>query len=121
MLFAFGPSAFAAAFGERWRSAGELARALAPYIALHFVASPLAVVTMAWRAQAWGLRLALVGQVMFLAALALGLHLGGPVGAAWGVSMAMVVYFSYYFYRLATWRHIPTLPAQTEAPHAAGA
>ena len=56
------PAAFAAAFGEPWREAGELARALAPYIGVHFVASPLAVVTMAWRAQAWALKLALVGQ-----------------------------------------------------------
>ena len=101
LLLVFGPELFAFAFGERWREAGSLARALAPYIGLHFVASPLAVVTLAWGAQAWALRLALVGQVMFLGALALGLSLGGAVGGAWAVSGAMAVYFGWYFWSLA--------------------
>jgi O-antigen/teichoic acid export membrane protein len=99
-----GPVLFAAVFGEPWRPAGELARALAPYIALHFVASPLAVVTMAWQAQAWALRLALVGQCLFLAALAAGLSWGGPVAAAWAVSAVMAVYFGWYFRALLAWR-----------------
>lgn len=120
LLFVAGPALFAAVFGERWRVAGELARALSPYIALHFVASPLAVVTMAWRAQAWALRLALVGQALFLVSLALGLKLGGLMGAAWGVSAAMAAYFGFYFWRLATWRDIPA-PADAEARDAAGA
>ena len=103
MLLAFGPALFAVVFGERWREAGELARALAPYIALHFVASPLAVVTLAWHAQGWALRLALVGQVVFLGALWLGLQLGGLRGAAWTVSAAMLPYFVFYFWSLANW------------------
>ena len=69
-LWLFAPAAFAWAFGEPWRDAGELAHALALYIGLHFVASPLAVVTMAWGAQAWALKLSLVGQGLFIAALA---------------------------------------------------
>jgi O-antigen/teichoic acid export membrane protein/acetyltransferase-like isoleucine patch superfamily enzyme len=69
-LLAAGPALFAWAFGEPWREAGVLARSLAPYLALHFVASPLAVVTLAWNAQAWALRFALVGQLLFVAALA---------------------------------------------------
>jgi O-antigen/teichoic acid export membrane protein len=107
VLLAAGPALFAWAFGERWREAGELARALAPYIAAHFVASPLAVVTLAWRAQAWALRLALVGQAAFVAALLLGQHLGGLLGAAWAVSGAMVLYFGWYFWKLATWAEVP--------------
>jgi hypothetical protein len=67
------------------------------------VAAPLAVVTMAWGAQAWALRLALWGQAAFVGALALGLHLGGLAGAGWGVSAAMAGYFGWYFWRLATW------------------
>lgn len=106
VLLAGGPALFAAAFGEPWRPAGELARALAPYIALHFVASPLAVVTMAWGAQAWALRLALVGQGVFLAALAGGLAWGGLVGAGWAVSAAMALYFGWYFHALATWKPV---------------
>lgn len=102
-LWWLGPWAFAWLFGPSWREAGELASALSLYIGLHFVAAPLAVVTMAWQAQAWALKLALVGQLAFVAALALGLHLGGLVGAGWAVSLAMLGYFGHYFVRLATW------------------
>lgn len=107
LLVAAGPPLFAWAFGPSWREAGELARALAPYIGVHFVASPLAVVTMAWGAQAWALKLALVGQAMFLGALALGLSFGGLTGGAWAVSAATVLYFGWYFWSLATWREVP--------------
>ena len=102
-LWLFAPAAFAAAFGEPWRDAGELARALALYIGLHFVASPLSVVTMAWGAQAWALKLSLVGQALFVAALAAGLALGGLNGAGWAVSGAMAFYFGWFFWKLATW------------------
>ena len=107
-LWCLGPALFAWAFGPEWRDAGELARALAVYIGLHFIASPLGVVTMAWQAQAWALRLALLGQVLFVVALALGLAWGGLAGAGWAVSGAMALYFGWYFSRLATW---PVLPA----------
>jgi O-antigen/teichoic acid export membrane protein len=107
LLWLAAPAAFALAFGEAWREAGELARALALYIGLHFVASPLAVVTMAWGAQAWALKLALAGQALFVAALAAGLALGGLNGAGWAVSAAMLLYFGWYFWRLATWPVAP--------------
>ena len=103
VLWAFAPWAFERLFGSEWRGAGELARTLGLYIGVHFVAAPLAVVTLAWGAQAWALRLALVGQVAFVAALAAGLKLGGLAGAGWAVSIAMTLYFGYYFVRLATW------------------
>lgn len=102
LLMLGGPSLFAQVFGEPWREAGTLACALAPYLALHFVASPLAVVTMAWQAQSWALRLALWGQGLFLLGLAGGLLLGGLEGAGWGVSLTMTGYFAYYL--LALWR-----------------
>lgn len=104
LLMLAGPDLFAWVFGEPWRGSGELARALAPYLAFHFVASPLAVVTMAWGAQAWALKLALVGQVLFLLALVLGLHWGGLIGAGWAVSLAMAGYFGYYLWALWNWR-----------------
>lgn len=107
VLMLWGPGLFAWAFGERWTEAGVLARATALYIALHFIASPLAVVTMAWRAQAWALRLALIGQVVFFAGLLSGLALGGLAGAGWGVSVTMLAYFAYYFWALANWKDIP--------------
>ena len=62
---------------------------------------------MAWKAQAWGLRLALVGQLMFVFGLVAGLYLGGLIGAAWGVSAAMVAYFGYFFWALANWKDFP--------------
>jgi len=102
-LALLGPWLFECLFGPGWREAGELARVLAPYIGAHFVAAPLAVVTMAWGAQAWALRLALWGQLAFVAALAGGLHLGGLQGAGAAVSAAMVFYFGWYVWRLATW------------------
>ena len=103
LVLGFAPWAFEAAFGAPWRGAGELARCLAVYVGLHFVASPLSVVTMAWGAQAWALRLALVGQLMFVAALAAGLAIGGLSGAGWSVSAAMLLYFGWFYWRLATW------------------
>ncbi len=102
-LWLVAPEAFAWAFGEAWREAGELARALALYIGVHFVASPLSVVTMAWGAQAWALKLSLVGQSLFVGALAAGLAIGGLNAAGWAVSGAMCVYFGWYFWKLATW------------------
>ena len=103
LLWALGPWAFERAFGAAWRDAGDLARALAVYIGMHFIASPLAVVTMAWNAQAWALKLALLGQGLFVAALAAGLWWRGLQGAGWAVSAAMTLYFGWYFWRLATW------------------
>jgi O-antigen/teichoic acid export membrane protein len=102
-LWLAGPWAFARLFGEEWRAAGELARGLALYIGVHFVASPLAVVTMAWNAQGWALRYSMLGQLMFLAGLAAGLAMGGLQGAGWGVSAATLLYFGWYFWKLATW------------------
>lgn len=103
LLWTLGPWAFEWVFGAAWRDAGDLARALALYIGVHFIASPLAVVTMAWQAQAWALKLALVGQGVFLFALAAGLSWRGLQGAGWAVSLAMALFFGWYFWRLATW------------------
>ena len=80
------------------------------------VAAPLAVVTLAWGAQAWALRLALVGQVAFVAALAAGLRLGGLAGAGWGVSAAMTLYFGWYFLKLATWPLAPESTSNEDTP-----
>lgn len=108
-----GPWLFAQVFGPDWRDAGHLARALAPYIAAHFVAAPLAVVTMAWQAQRWALHWAIVGQVAFIAALVLGLRQGGLIAGAWAVSAAMLLYFGIYFWTLARWRDMPSSAADS--------
>jgi O-antigen/teichoic acid export membrane protein len=103
LLMLAGPTLFAWAFGESWREAGYLAQALGPYLALHFVASPLGVVTMAWRAQAWALRLSVLGLLLFAGGLIVGLAIGGLVAAGWGVSVAMLGYFGYYLGTLWRW------------------
>jgi O-antigen/teichoic acid export membrane protein len=102
-LWIWAPDGFVWIFGTPWREAGELARALALYIGVHFVASPLAVVTMAWQAQHWALRLAVIGQLAFVAALAVGLVRGQLVLAGWTVSAVTSVYFGFYFWKLAHW------------------
>ncbi|BCN40100.1 translocase [Alicycliphilus denitrificans] len=107
VLLLWGPGLFAWAFGAQWEGAGALARGLALYIGLHFVASPLSVVTLAWRAQPWALRLSMAGQAAFFAGLCAGLAWDGLQGAAWGVSAAMAAYFLYYFKALAFWSDIP--------------
>ncbi len=107
VLMLWGPWLFTTVFGPQWSEAGPLVRAIAPYIAVHFIASPLSVTTLAWRAQAWALRLALVGQLAFFPGLLIGLALGGLEGAAWGISASMLPYFAYYFLALAHWKHIP--------------
>jgi O-antigen/teichoic acid export membrane protein len=109
-LWWLAPLVFVWAFGPQWAEAGDLASALSVYIGLHFVAAPLAVVTMAWQAQAWALRLALVGQAMFVLALAAGLAWGGLRGAGCAVSAGMALYFGWYFFKLATWPVLP-MPA----------
>jgi hypothetical protein len=78
------------------------------------VASPLAVVTMAWGAQAWALKMSLAGQAGFVLALALGLGLGSLTLAAWCVSAIMSLYFALYFWKLATWP-VPALSAGAPA------
>ncbi len=102
-LWIWAPDGFVWVFGTPWREAGELARALALYIGVHFVASPLAVVTMAWQAQGWALRLAVIGQLAFVIALAVGLARGQLVVAGWTVSAVTSVYFGVYFWKLAHW------------------
>lgn len=101
-----GPTVLPWALGAGWESSGPLAPMLALYIGVHFVASPLAVVTMAWEAQAWALRMSLVGQAVFVAAVALGLTWGPEAGlaqAGLAVSGAMAVFYGAYFWRLAWW------------------
>ena len=107
VLLLWGPNLFTWVFGAQWGDAGALARGLSLYIGLHFIASPLSVVTLVWRAQPWALRLSFVGQAVFFTGLAAGLHWGGIEGAAWGVSATMAAYFFYYFWTLAHWSDIP--------------
>lgn len=119
-ILTLAPPVFVWAFGAPWTRAGELSQALALYVAAHFVASPLGVVTLAWRAQAWALRVALAGQVLFLAALALGLSQGGLLTAAWWVSVVMTLFYAGYAGALLSGRVTPAAPNPARAPAGAG-
>jgi len=56
---------------------------------------------------------------MFLGAMALGLQWGGLIGAAWGVSAAMCLYFGWYFWKLATWpQPLDAAPDHKDPHHA---
>ena len=73
---------------------GRVGAAWRPYVALHFIASPLSVVLMAWGAQAWGeVRLALVGQGSSWPAWRWAVGGAAVDGRRLGVSGAMLVYF----------------------------
>lgn len=102
LLALAGPWLFTHLLGAQWAASGPLVRALALYVALHFVAAPLSVVPMALGGQRWALKMALVGQLLFVAALLAGVQLGGLTGAGWAVSAAMAAYFGWFFLRLAT-------------------
>ena len=104
VLALWGPHLMPWLLGPGWEDTGPLARALALYIGVHLVASPLAVVTMAWNAQAWALRAALWGQGVFVASLGGALWAGASLAqAAQGLSWAMSAFFGWYFWRLARW------------------
>ena len=49
-------------------------------------------------------------------ALAGGLRAGGLEGGGWAVSVAMALYFGYYFLRLATWPLGPVTRGGPESP-----
>ena len=57
-------------------------------------------------------------QAVFLLCLAWGLWTGGLLRGAWAVSAGMVLYFGYYFWRLANW---PSIPARAVAAAEGGA
>lgn len=94
LLMLAGPSMFAWLLGEEWRVSGELARWFAPYVALHFIAAPLTVAPMVTGRQAGAFGFSLFGNALYVAALGLGLTVGGTMTWALGlVSLLMPLYF----------------------------
>lgn len=99
-----GPWLMPVLLGTGWEETGPLSAAFAGYLGFHFVASPLGVVTLAWKAQAWALRAAVLGQLVFIGALGGVLLAGGSlVDAALALSAAMGLFFGWYCWRLAFW------------------
>lgn len=95
LLLLIGPPLFAWLLGDEWRVSGELARWFAPYVAAHFIAAPLTVAPMVTGRQAGALGFSLFGNVLYIAALGLGLTLGGSLAWALGaVSLLLPLYFA---------------------------
>ena len=95
LLMLIGPPLFAWLLGDEWRVSGELARWFAPYVAAHFIAAPLTVAPMVTGRQAGALGFSLFGNVLYIAALGLGLALGGSLAGALGaVSLLLPLYFA---------------------------
>lgn len=97
LLAVVGPALFEAALGPGWREAGEYARWMAPYVAAHFIAAPLTVAPMVTQRQTGALAFSLVGNALYVLALALLLGAGRPVAEALGaISVVMPLYFAAY-------------------------
>lgn len=73
LLILLGPELFAYIFGDEWRLAGELARYMAPWIFLVFVASPFTSLFGILEKQSYGMFF----QFMVLGARAISLLIGG--------------------------------------------
>jgi O-antigen/teichoic acid export membrane protein len=97
LLAVVGPALFGWALGGDWAAAGDYARWFAPYVAAHFVCAPLTVVPMVTERQSGALAFSLVGNALYVLALAAMLGGGRPVTEALGaVSVVMPLYFAAY-------------------------
>lgn len=97
LLLLAGPALFGWALGPEWARAGEYARWLAPYVAVHFVAAPLTVTPMVTGRQGGALVFSLVGNAIYVLAVAAVLGGGGGLGPALGlISLAMPLFFAVY-------------------------
>jgi O-antigen/teichoic acid export membrane protein len=113
LLMLAGPVLFAWLLGEDWRVSGELARWFAPYVAAHFIAAPLTVAPMVTGRQAGALGFSLLGNVLYIAALGLGLAVGGSLAWALGaVSLLLPLYFA----GLLAWIWCGAVPPRPSTP-----
>lgn len=96
-LMVVGPALFDWALGDDWVQAGHYARWFAPYVAAHFVCAPLTVVPMVTHRQTGALTFSLIGNALYVLALAGMLGVGRPVTEALcAVSLVMPIYFAAY-------------------------
>lgn len=79
LLILIGPDLFSVVFGEQWRTAGEFARWMAPWIYLVFVSSPLSTLFAVMEKQVQGLFFQIVLLVSRIVAIFSGAALGGLI------------------------------------------
>lgn len=71
VIFFYGEEMFAFVFGEDWRGAGTYSEIMAPWFLVNFIASPISSLPLILRKQKAFFKIAVVGSVLMLAALAL--------------------------------------------------
>jgi O-antigen/teichoic acid export membrane protein len=115
-LMLAGPDLFVLAFGPDWRQAGEWARWLAPCMAGRLVVGPLTVLPMLLDRQPTAMAFSVVGNVLYVLALAATLAAGGGmVLASAAISVVMGLYFTAYLGWLLRLAQAPRRRPETRA------
>lgn len=81
VLMVAGPDLFALVFGEQWRSAGEFARWMAPWLYMVFITSPLSTLFSVMEKQAQAMLFQFILLLMRIIAIALGAWQGDLIVA----------------------------------------
>jgi O-antigen/teichoic acid export membrane protein len=103
MLFIAGPDLFALIFGERWRSAGEFARWLSPWLYAVFITSPISTIFAVLERQFEGAIFQGLLLIVRVGALVIGAHCGGVIMAIVLFSTISAVMFAFllaWIYRI---------------------
>jgi len=94
----FAIDVFSLIFGEDWSIAGYYAQALAPYIFLHFIASPLGMVPIIVKKQKQALLWGITESALFIFSFIMGYTLFEDLNLTlWLLSLTMFLYFPVYF------------------------
>jgi O-antigen/teichoic acid export membrane protein len=89
-----GPQLFRLLLGEGWEASGSYARILVPYLVGHFIVGPLTITPMVIGRQSTAFGFSVVGNVLFVGAIAMVLMPGGSLEQAFlFVSVTQAVYF----------------------------
>jgi O-antigen/teichoic acid export membrane protein len=72
LLFFFAPPIFTFVFGEEWTMAGDIARIIAPWLFLNFIASPVSCITVIMNKQKEGMMLSIADVLLKIIAITIG-------------------------------------------------
>lgn len=105
VVLAFAPDLFAWVFGAEWRTAGEIARILLPWMLLNFVTSPLSQLPLIVGRQPTALAFGIVYQASMVLPYLLAAALGWPSMTGFAVQSAaasvVLVVYGAWLHRLA--------------------
>ena len=101
----FAPELFAWAFGADWRTAGEIARILLPWMLMNFVTSPLSQLPLIVGRQPTAFAFGIAYQATMVAPYVLGAALGWPAMSTFGVqsiaASGVLMLYGAWLHRLA--------------------